>query len=382
MKKDVWQVGVLFSREGVTSAVEASMANATILAIEEINAAGGVLGKPLGYIEYDPQCLPRNYLEMAKRLLSEDGVKIIFGCYMSSCRKAVLPQIEAYRGLLFYPTFYEGFEYSPRCFYTGTASNQSAIQLAEFLMENYGTRFLLVGSNYVFPYEYNRVITDLVTQSNGKILDEIYVAIEAGPKDFDRVIRQIAKHKPDAVISTVVGDGVRLLYEAYADAAFDPATMPIAAMTTSEAEIRTMRAGVAEGHLTSSPFFETLETAAAQQFVKAYKARFGAEEPVTASSEAAYFQVYLYAKALALTGTDDPDEIAQALDGLEFNAPQGPIKIDPKNHHTELWPRIGRVNKFEKFDIVWESPYRVKPDPYFVSPSLDEWTTKSLALKA
>ncbi len=382
MMKDEWQVGVLFSRRGVTSAVEISMANATMLAIDEVNASGGPLGKLLKPVAYDPQCSPKKYRELAGKLLSEDGVKTIFGCYMSSCRKAVLPEIEAYRGLLFYPTFYEGFEYSSRCFYTGAASNQSAIQLAQFLMAKYGTRFVLVGSNYVFPYEYNRVITDLVTQSRGKILDEIYVPMDAEPKDFERVMKKIAKHSPDAVISTVVGEGAKMLYEAYADAGFEPSNMPIAATATSEAEIQTMRPGVAEGHLTSSPFFETLGTPAAQKFVKAYKARFGADEPVTASAEAAYFQVHLFAKALEIAGTDDPDEIARALGGLEIDAPQGLVKIDATNHHAELWPRIGRVNKRGKFDVVWESPYRIKPDPYFVAPLLDDWTNERLALKA
>ena len=373
MAKD-WRVGVLFSREGVTSAVENTMANATRLAIDEINAAGGMLGRPIVAVEYDPLSSPKLSRELATRLLLEDGVKNIFGCYMSSCRKAVLPEIEAYRGLLFYPTFYEGFEYSPRCFYTGTASNQSAIQLARYLMDNYGSRFLLVGSNYVFPYEYNRIVTDLVTQSKGKILDEIYVPIDAKIGDFRRPLKLIERLKPDAIISTLVGTGVTLFYEAFADAGYDAARMPIAAITTSEAEIATMKPGTAKGHIASTAFFETLQTPAAQRFVSAYKARFGNDAPVTACAEAAYFQMHLYANAVAAAGTDEPDEIASALGGLEFDAPQGTVRIDPSNHHTELWPRIGKVNAEGKFDIVWESPHRVRPDPYFVIPSNDAWT--------
>jgi branched-chain amino acid transport system substrate-binding protein len=148
-----WRIGVLFSNSGVTAAAETAEANATRLAIEEINAAGGVRGRQIKAVFYDPECSAKKYQELAVRLLAEDGIKIIFGCYMSSARKAVLPEIEAYRGMLFYPTFYEGFEYSTRCFYTGSSSNQNAVQLARYLIDNYGTRFLLVGSNYVFPYE-------------------------------------------------------------------------------------------------------------------------------------------------------------------------------------------------------------------------------------
>ena len=301
-----WRIGVLFSSSGVTAAAEMAEANATRLATEEINAAGGVRGRPIKPVFYDPECSAKKYQELAVRLLAEDGIKIIFGCYMSSARKAVLPEIESYRGLLFYPTFYEGFEYSTRCFYTGSSSNQNAVQLARYLIENYGKRFLLVGSNYVFPYEYNRVVMDLVTRANGTILDEIYVPVEAVRKDFDRVIKQIKKLKPDIVVSTVVGTGAVMLYEAYKEAGFDVETMPIASLTTTEAEVAEMAPEVAAGHLTSASFFETLDTPQARRFVSAYKKRFGPNAPVTAGAEAAYFQVHLYANALELAGTDEP----------------------------------------------------------------------------
>lgn len=368
-----WLIGILFSESGVTSAIEKTMLNATLLAIEEINQAGGILNKPIRYIHHDPECSPRRYRELAAQMLSAEGVKNIFGGYMSSCRKAVLPEVEAYRGLLFYPTYYEGFEYSPHCFYTGAASNQGAVQLARYLMQEYGSNFLLVGSNYVFPYEYNRVITDLVVQASGEILDEIYVPIEPKPSDFRHVMKQIRKLKPNAIISTVVGAGAKMLYEAYADEGLDPKTMPIAAIATTEAEIATMRPEASVGHLTSTPFFETVDTPNARRFVSAYKGRFGASAPVTACAEAAYFQVYLYAKAVALAGTDEPSAIAEKLAGLEFDAPQGKVRIHPGNHHTELWPRIGRVNAQGKFDVIWESPFRVEPDPYFVAPSFNDW---------
>jgi branched-chain amino acid transport system substrate-binding protein len=368
-----WQIGVLFSRSGVTAAAEIAEANGTLLAVEEINRNGGVLGHPIRPVFYDPQCSPNKYRDLAVRLLTKDGIKSIFGCYMSTARKAVLPAIEAYRGLLFYPTFYEGFEYSNRCFYTGSSSNQNAVQLARYLIEAFGKRFLLVGSNYVFPYEYNRVITDLVVRAGGSILDEIYVPVEAGRMDFEKVIKQIRKLQPDVVVSNVVGTGAALLYESYKEAGFDANTMPIASLATTEAEVAEMHPEVAAGHFTAASFFETLDTPQARRFVAAFKQRFGPSAPVTASAEAAYFQVHLYAKALELAGVDEPDAVAQHLPGLEFEAPQGRVRIDPDNHHTELWARIGRINGDGKFDMIWESGARVKPDPYFVTSSYDEW---------
>jgi branched-chain amino acid transport system substrate-binding protein len=375
---DSWRIGVLFSRSGVTAAVESTQANATLLAVEEINRSGGVLGRPIEPIVYDPASSPRQFRTLAARLLTEDNVRILFGCYMSSTRKAVLPEVEAHRGLLFYPTLYEGFEYSSRCIYTGAAPNQNSLQLAKFLMETYGSRFLLVGSNYVFPYESNRVMTDLVTQAKGKILDEIYVPLDCKASDFDRVVKRIEKFKPDVIFSTVVGAGTAMLYRAYHAAGFDAATMPIASLTTSEAEIAEMSPEVAAGHITAAPFFENLNTEDARRFVSAFKLRFGAGAPVTACAEAAYFQVKLFAKALQQAGTDDPEAVVSNLLGMEYDAPQGRVRVDPDNHHTEVWPRVARVNAAGRFELVWNLQLRVKPDPYFVAPVLNDWTVARL----
>jgi branched-chain amino acid transport system substrate-binding protein len=376
-----WRLGILFSRSGVTAAAEIAEANAALLAVEEINARGGVLGRPIRPTFYDPECSPQKYRELAVRLLTEDKIRSVVGCYMSTARKAVLPEIEAYRGLLFYPTFYEGFEYSPRCFYAGSSSNQNAVQLARYLMETFGKRFLLVGSNYVFPYEYNRVVTDLVMTGKGSIADEIYVPVEATRRDFEPVIRQIRKLKPDVVVSNVVGTGAVLLYEAYKEAGFDARTMPIASLSTTEAELAEMAPEIAVGHLTSASFFETLDTPAARRFVTDFKRRFGDAAPVTASAEAAYCQIHLYAKAVELAGDDEPDLVVRHLRGLEFDAPQGRIRIDPDNNHTELWSRIGRINAQGRFDIVWQSEARVKPDPYFVTSAFDDWMEATPRMK-
>jgi branched-chain amino acid transport system substrate-binding protein len=373
-----WRIGVLFSRSGVTAAIESTQANATLLAVEEINRSGGVLGRPIEPVSYDPASSPRQFRALAARLLTEDNVRILFGCYMSSTRKAVLPEVEAHRGLLFYPTLYEGFEYSSRCIYTGAAPNQNSLQLAKFLMENYGSRFLLVGSNYVFPYESNRVMTDLVTQAKGTIADEIYVPLDCKESDFDRVIKRIDKLKPDVIFSTVVGAGTKMLYSAYHKAGFDPAVMLIASLTTSEAEIAEMTPEVAAGHITAAPFFETMKTDDARRFVAEFKRRFGADAPVTACAEAAYFQVKLFAKALQQAGVDDPEVVVSNLLGMEYEAPQGRVRIDPDNHHTEVWPRVARVDANGKFELVWDLQLRVKPDPYLVAPILDDWTVARL----
>jgi len=378
VKEGAWRVGVLFSQTGVTAAIERSQLNGTLLAIDEINRAGGVLGRPIEPILYDPASNPKQFRTLAERLLTADRVRLVFGCYMSSTRKAVLPVVEAYRGLLFYPTLYEGFEYSRHCIYTGAAPNQNSLQLAKFLFQHYGNRFVLVGSNYIYPYESNRIMADFIVESKGKVIDEIYVPLEARARDFERAIAKIARAEPNVVFSTVVGRSTAVFYEEYRKAGFDPVKMPIASLTTSETEVAEMSAEAAEGHITAAPFFEALATPAARKFIAAYKTRFGAEAPVPAGAESAYFQVHIAAGALGRAGTDDPERLLPELHDAEFDAPQGRVRIDPENNHTYLWPRVARLDAERRFQIVWNPGVRVKPDPYCIVPSLDDWSADGL----
>jgi len=373
-----WRVGVLFSQTGVTAAVERSQLNATLLAIDEINASGGVLGRPVEPVIYDPASDPKQFRALAERLLQTDRIRLLFGCYMSSTRKAVLPVVEGHRGLLFYPTLYEGFEYSRSCIYAGAAPNQNALQLARYLLSTYGNRFLLVGSNYIYPYESNRLMTDFVMQGRGQVLDELYVPLQAEAADFERVIRQIKKTSPDVIFSTVVGAGTATFYAAYRAAGFDPAKMPIASLTTSEAEIAGMNREAAEGHITAAPFFETTASPAARRFVASFKAKYGPDAPVTAAAEAAYFQLHLAMRALKRCGSDDPERLLPELRDAEFDAPQGRVRIDPENNHAYLWPRIARLDSSAKFQTVWNPGVRIKPDPYCVVQSLDDWSADDL----
>jgi len=377
-RTDAWRVGVLFSQSGATSGIEQTQLNATLLAIDEVNAGGGILDRPVEPVIYDPASDPKQFRALAERLFLVDGVRLLFGCYMSSTRKAVLPVVEAHRGLLFYPTLYEGFEYSRHCIYTGAAPNQNSLQLAKFLLSTYGNRVLLVGSNYIYPYESNRLMTDFVMQDRGKILDEIYVPLQATPKDFDNVIHRIKKTAPDVIFSTVVGKSTATFYQAYRAAGFDPAKMPIASLTTSEAEVAEMSHEAAEGHITAAPFFETLSSPSARRFVARFKDKYGPDAPVTAAAEAAYFQVHLALRAIARCGSDDPERVMIELRDSEFDAPQGRVRIDPENNHTYLWPRIARLDQAGRFRTVWNPGVRIKPDPYCVVQSLDDWSADDL----
>jgi branched-chain amino acid transport system substrate-binding protein len=370
MSTSTWRVGVLFSETGVTAAIEKTQRAATLLAVQQINAAGGVLGKPIEPVAYDPNSTPQRYRELAVRLCDEDNVRVIFGCHMSSTRKAALPIIEARGALLFYPTLYEGFEYSRHCIYTGASPNQNSVQLVDYLTTNYGRRVFLVGSNYVYPYESNRIIADLFLQAGGEVLNELYVPLELKSPDIERIIQRIKASQPDVIYSTVVGAGIIPFFNALVHAGLDMSKTPVASLSTSEADLVQMSPDVIRGHVTAAPFFSTLKSSRAEAFVSAYRNAYGPDMPVTAPAEAAYFQVFLYAAAIESAGSDRYRELLPALYEVEFEAPQGSVKIERHNNHTHLWPRVARVNARGEYDIVHEPSARVQPDPFMLEHRL------------
>lgn len=375
---DPIRVGVLFSAAGITSRVERSQSFGTTFAIREINDAGGIDGRELVAVHYDPQCIPRNYCLLAERMVQQDGIKVIFGCYMSSTRKAVMPVVEKWQRLLFYPTPYEGFEFSPNIIYTGAAPNQNSAQLAEYMTRHFGARVYLVGSDYIYPYESNRIMSDFILERpRGAKLAERYVRLDATERDFLPIVRDIRERQPDFIFSTVVGRGTRLLYQAYAEAGLDPLKMPIASLTTCEAEVSEMGSRTAAGHITAAPYFQSVDSRVNRDCLARFRALYNGEVEPNMCWEAAYFQVHLFAQAMRRSGSDDIERLLPCLLGSEFDAPQGRVRIDPATHHTRLYPRMGRVGNDGRFSIVAETAVGVDADPYLVNHMADDSALQS-----
>lgn len=351
------------------SVIEDTQLRGTLTAIEEINDAGGINGRPLQPVIYDPSSEALAFGRYAKRLMVEDGVTAIFGCYTSSSRKAVLPVVERLNGLLWYPTIYEGFEFSRNVIYTGAAPNQNSVALCRFLMEQFGLRFYFIGSDYIYPHESNRIMRELVKHSGGEVVGERYVSLRASRRDFVSVMQDLRAVQPDVIFSTVVGEGTIYLYQTYADCGFDPKIMPIASLTTTEAEMQAMGCDVGEGHITAAPYFHGIGNERSSSFAALYRKRYGDDQPTNMCLEAAYFQVHVFAKALAQVNSLDTDLLRSAALGSQFEAPQGRISINAMCGHADLWTRIGRGNRQGHFDVLYESTSRVWADPYMIGYS-------------
>lgn len=364
---DFWRIGVLFSQTGPTALAEQALLKGTRLAIEKVNEAGGVQGKPIVATEMDPASDEARYRDFSRRLTEDMGISVVFGGYTSAGRKAMIPNIEKTDSLLFYPTFYEGFEYSDHVFYFGSSPNQYTVQLVDHMMRKFGDSFYLVGANYVFPRESNRIVKELLRQAGGKVVGERYLPLDSSPKQAESVVRDIVAARPDVVFSILVGDQIVDFYSAFHRSELRKAGVPIASIVTTETEIDRMGHDVAKGHYCAASFFETVELPASKRFVAEFRKRFGEGSRANSAAEAAYNQVMVFAKALGRCGTTSTPALRDAVLGAQFAAPQGDIRVDAENHHTYLWSRIGVVDAAGRIEIVYSSPRSVPPDPYLIN---------------
>lgn len=361
-------VGVIFSQTGVTANTELSMLRASLLAIDRINRQGGVNGQLLSPICVDPQSIAENYGSLAHKLIVDHGVKLIFGGYTSSSRKAMLPVTGRHNVLLFYPTQYEGFEYASNVIYTGAAPNQGCLQLAQYMLSKVGKRVWMVGSDYIWPREINRIMRDLIVESNGEVLGEEFRPLETDEASIFQVAKLISDQKPDFVFANFVGKSIQFFYRAMHELnAQNP--IPIASLTTTETEIQAMGFEAGLGHYTAAPYFQSVNTPINIELVKEYRSLYGEDQVTNMCWEAAYFQVHLAAKAAELANSFQPDAILEQIANVQHLAPQGKVRIDPTNNHCYLWSRIGRANHLGQFDIVATSKAALRPDPYLVSYS-------------
>ncbi|WP_336789972.1 urea ABC transporter substrate-binding protein [Paenibacillus sp. MMO-177] len=356
------KVGVLHSLSGTMAISEVSVRDAEMMAIEEINAAGGVLGKKIEAIQEDGASDWPTFAEKARKLLSEDKVATVFGGWTSSSRKAMKPVFEELNGLLWYPVQYEGLEASPNIFYTGATTNQQIVPAVDWLLENRGKKFYLLGSDYVFPRTANLIIKEQLKAKGGEMVGEEYTPL--GHTDFSTIISKIKEAKPDVVFNTLNGDSNVAFFKQLKDAGISAKDITTLSVSVAEEEIRGIGVDVLQGQLAAWNYFETTDTPANKTFVENYKKKYG-EDRVTADPiEAGYTAVYLWKAAVEKAGSTDVDKVKAAAKDLEWDAPEGKVKIDGENQHIYKTVRIGEVQADGQFKELWNSGNAVMPDPF------------------
>lgn len=359
---DTIKVGILHSLSGTMAISEVSVKDAEMMAIEEINAAGGVLGKQIEPVIEDGASDWPKFAEKAKKLLQNDKVVTVFGCWTSASRKAVLPVFEENNGLLWYPVQYEGMEASPNIFYTGAAPNQQIVPAVEWLLNNKGKKFFLLGSDYVFPRTANKIIKAQLSAMGGELIAEEYTPL--GHTDYSTIVNKIKAADPDVVFNTLNGDSNVAFFKQLKDAGITTADMTTLSVSVAEEEIRGIGAENIKGHLVSWNYYQTTDTPENKVFVTKYKAKYGENRVTDDPIEAAYIQVYLWAEAVKKAGSTDVDKVKEAAKGLEFKAPEGTVKIEGENQHLWKPVRIGEVLEDGLIKEIWSTESSVRPDPY------------------
>lgn len=367
-------IGALFSTSGVMASQEKLLLSAAHFAVDEFNSAGGIEGRELKIVHYDPGSDPASYGRLANGLINEDNVKLIAGCYMSSARIAVKPVVEKHNALLFYPAQYEGFEYSSNIVYGGAVANQNCANLAAYISRNTPPRVFTVGSAYIWPRESARTLAELVSIYGGSVVEEAFFKLDAPRADFEDVIERIKRTNPDVIFCNLVGPTVSHFYRAYAAANLNPAQMPIVSLTTNETHIQEMGVEFGVGHITAAPYFQSVDTAANRDALARFQTWIDQPFVTNMGWEATYNQFKLLFRAIAQIGSIDVELLSKTLPTIEHEAPQGRISLDAETNHTYLWPRIGRVNKSGQFDILEESKMRVRPDPYLTRQQKVAWS--------
>jgi len=356
------RVGVLHSLSGTMAISETPVADATKLAIEQLNQDGGVLGRPLEVVSADGRSDWPSFAMESQRLITREGVSVVFGCWTSASRKTVRPVFEGHGHLLFYPVQYEGMEQSPNIVYTGAAPNQQIVPAVKWCHDHLGKRFFLVASDYVFPRAANEVIRNQVAALGAHIVGEAYLPL--GSDDVQGVVQSIVELQPDVILNTINGDSNIAFFRALRAAGISPERIPTMSFSIAEPELQALPIAEMVGDLATWNYFQSLASVENRSFVDSFKARFGEDRVVSDPMEAAYFGVRLWAQTVEEVGTDDLREVLPALGGQSLVAPGGMVHIDSQNHHTWKTVRIGRIRADGQFDVVWDSDRPVRPVPY------------------
>jgi urea transport system substrate-binding protein len=359
------KVGLLHSQTGTIAMSATSLRDIELHAFEQINAAGGILGRQVVARAPDTKSKVDLFPKRARQLI-DDGSVAVFGCWTSTARKAVLPIFEEAKKLLFYSVQYEGNESSPYVVYGGMVPNQQILPALDWLASVAGglrKKVFLVGSDYVFPRTANYIAKKYLATKEMRPVGEAYVPL--GDRDFSGVVKEILASGADCVLSTVNGDSNIGLFAALAKAEVDPAKIPVMTTSIAEDELRFLMPEQVAGHYAAACYFQSLDTPANQMWVDGFRKEFGYDRVTGDPMEPDWCLVHLWKKAVEKAGSFETEAVRQAFrDGLELAGPGGPVRLDPATQHTSKFFRLGRIREDQQFDIVHASPEPIVADPY------------------
>lgn len=359
-------VGLLYSVDGPYSVIGRDCLDGALMAVDEVNDAGGPVRlephamNPAGSIE--------SYHRMSEAMLREHGCRHIVGTITSIGRKEVIPIIEKHDALLWYVCPYEGFECCENVIYAGASPNQHIVPLFRHVVPRFGRRAALVGSNYVWGWETNRIAREILNACGGEVLGERYLPM--GATDVERMISEIEADPPDFILNNLIGPSSYAFFAAYEalarrDRRFGPDRVPIVSCNLTECELAAVGpAGI--GHYSTAIYFESIDGAENAAFRARLRERIGPDRPVSAFVVMAYSAVRMLAEAVAEAGTDEIDIVRRILHARAFAAPPGALEVDPRTNHIAHRPHIGRIAGNGQFEVVESSPAPLAADPYLV----------------
>jgi urea transport system substrate-binding protein len=372
------KVGILHSLSGTMAISETALKDTALMTIDQINAKGGVMGRPLEGVVVDPASNWPLFAEKARQLITQDKVAVVFGCWTSVSRKSVLPVFKELNHLLFYPVQYEGEELEKNVFYTGAAPNQQAIPATEYLMSKDGgaaKRFFLLGTDYVYPRTTNKILRAFL-KSKGvaeKDIEEIYTPF--GHSDYQTIVANVKKFAgggKTCVISTINGDSNVPFYKELGNAGLKAKDVPVVAFSVGEEELRGVDTKPLVGHLAAWNYFMSIKNPTNEAFIKSYKDYAKAKSLPNADKvvtndpmEATWIGLNLWKQAVEKTKTTDVDPVIAAVGGQSIAAPCGfTVKMDERNHHLHRPVFIGEVRADGQFNVVWKTPGPVRAAPW------------------
>jgi len=370
----VIKIGVLHSLTGTMSTSEAPLVDAIRLAVEEINAKSDEDDNKVEMIVADCRSDSDFCAEEARRLITEEKIDTLFGCWTSSCRKAVKTVVEKYDKLLFYPVQYEGLEKSSNIVYTGATPNQQIIPMAFWAFENIGKRFYFVGSDYIFPRVANYILKDLMQIKGGYMLGERYFPL--GTNDFTPAINDILRLNPDFIINTLNGESNLFFFQALDKAGIKAQKIPVFSTSIAEAELVFLKVNdknLAAGHYAAWNYFQSLDTPENKSFVRQFQDRFGKDRVIDDPMQASYLGVKLWHGIIREQRSTDMTLFKTNLAHQTMLTPQGIVSMDLSTQH--LWKNayLGRARNDGQFDIVWQSLKPIRPSPFPLYHNHEEW---------